>query len=50
MYRAYIREYQKHFPISAPQEDIEDRLILYRHRFDLTSSACYLDNMRFREL
>ncbi|KAK5553057.1 hypothetical protein LTR46_008769 [Exophiala xenobiotica] len=50
MYRAYIREYQKHFPISAPEEDIEDRLILYRHRFDLTSSACYLNNMRFREL
>ena len=50
IYRAYIREYQKHFPTSAPEEDGEDRLILYRLRFNLTSSGCYLNNIRFREL
>ncbi|KIX99884.1 uncharacterized protein Z520_04520 [Fonsecaea multimorphosa CBS 102226] len=50
IYRAYIREYRKHFATSAPQEDFEDRLILYRLRFNLTSSACYLNNMRFRDL
>ncbi|KAK5330597.1 hypothetical protein LTR70_000427 [Exophiala xenobiotica] len=50
IYRAYIQEYQRHFSASAPEEDVEDRLMLYRLRFNLTSSACYLDNMRFREL
>ena len=30
IYRAHIREYQKHFPISEPEEDVEDRLLLYR--------------------
>lgn len=30
IYRTYIRAYQKCFPISGPEEDVEDRLILYR--------------------
>jgi hypothetical protein len=30
IYRTYIRAYQKYFPISEPEEDVEDRLILYR--------------------
>ncbi|KAK5125706.1 hypothetical protein LTR85_011980 [Meristemomyces frigidus] len=50
IYRAYIQEYQRHFPPSAPEEDFEDRLMLYRYRFNLTSSGSYLDNMRFRAL
>jgi len=50
IYKAYIRAYQKCFPISEPEEDVDDRLILYRLRFNLTSSGCYLDNLKFREL
>ena len=27
--RKYVREYHKHFPVSAPEEDYEDRNRLY---------------------
>jgi hypothetical protein len=30
IYRPYIRAYQRCFPISPPEEDVDDRLILYR--------------------
>ncbi|KAH0838992.1 hypothetical protein FOPE_05633 [Fonsecaea pedrosoi] len=50
IYRSYISDYQKYFPVSAPEEAIEDRLILYRLRFNLTSSACSLNKARFRDL
>ncbi|OQU95506.1 hypothetical protein CLAIMM_01695 [Cladophialophora immunda] len=49
IYRSYIEEYRKHFPASPPAEDFEDRLILYQLRFNLTSSACYLSGMHFRQ-
>ncbi|KIW84158.1 hypothetical protein Z517_03407 [Fonsecaea pedrosoi CBS 271.37] len=39
IYRSYIGDYQKHFPVSAPEENIEDRLILYRLRFNLYQHA-----------
>ncbi|KAH7393136.1 Fructosamine kinase-domain-containing protein [Cadophora sp. MPI-SDFR-AT-0126] len=47
--RPYIREYLKYVQRSEPKEDFEDRLVLYRVRFDLTASAAYLNNMRLRE-
>ncbi|KAL9109111.1 MAG: hypothetical protein Q9227_006202 [Pyrenula ochraceoflavens] len=50
IYEAYINAYQSHFSISKPEEDVGDRLILYRLRFNLTSSGSYLNNLRFREL
>ncbi|OAP59350.1 hypothetical protein AYL99_06648 [Fonsecaea erecta] len=48
--RSYIQEYRKHFEPSRPEEDFEDRLILYRLRFNLTSSACHLDHVHYRKL
>ncbi|KAF7503601.1 hypothetical protein GJ744_003584 [Endocarpon pusillum] len=30
IYKMYIGAYQEYFPISAPKEDVDDRLILYR--------------------
>jgi hypothetical protein len=50
MDRAYIREYQRHVPPSAPEEDFDDRIILYRYRVNLSSSMSYLDDTRLREL
>jgi protein-ribulosamine 3-kinase len=29
IYKMYIRAYQRHFPISSPEEDCDDRLLLY---------------------
>lgn len=29
MTKPYVRAYHKHFPVSAPEEDHEDRLTLY---------------------
>ena len=50
MDRAYIREYQRHIPPSAPEEDFDDRIVLYRYRINLSSSMSYLDDVRLREL
>lgn len=50
IYKTYIKAYRKFFPESAPEADAEDRLILYRLRFNMCSSGCYLTNLRFREL
>jgi protein-ribulosamine 3-kinase len=30
IYKTYVEAYQEYFPISAPEEDVDDRLILYR--------------------
>jgi hypothetical protein len=50
MGRAYIREYQRYIPPSAPEEDFDDRIILYRYRVNLGSSYSYLDDVHLREL
>jgi protein-ribulosamine 3-kinase len=50
MDRAHIREYQRHIPPSAPEEDFDDRIILYRIRVNMASSMAYLDDVRLREL
>lgn len=50
MDRAYIREYQRYIPPSAPEEDFHDRIVLYRYRINLCSSMSYLDDVRLREL
>lgn len=30
IYKTYVRAYQRHFPISEPTEDVDDRIVLYR--------------------
>ncbi|KAI1861137.1 hypothetical protein JX265_009756 [Neoarthrinium moseri] len=48
MTKAYVDEYTKHFPVSEPAGDFEDRTLLYFLRFDLLSSSLYPGNLRFR--
>ncbi|KAH8765868.1 hypothetical protein F5882DRAFT_431033 [Hyaloscypha sp. PMI_1271] len=58
IFRRYIREYQRHFERSEPKEDFENRptiagnggvaYIIYS-RHTITSSAAYLNNLRYRE-
>ncbi|KAK4251282.1 Fructosamine kinase-domain-containing protein [Corynascus novoguineensis] len=43
-----IETYQKYFPISAPEEDHDDRNALYSIRFDIHSSCAYSSSKRFR--
>ncbi|KAJ8122528.1 hypothetical protein O1611_g9816 [Lasiodiplodia mahajangana] len=37
--RMYIEEYKKHFPVSEPKEDWDDRHILYSMRFNISCSV-----------
>ncbi|KAF2649449.1 hypothetical protein K491DRAFT_721643 [Lophiostoma macrostomum CBS 122681] len=46
--KSYIKAYQKHFPISVPEEDHDDRNALYSIRYDLHSSIAYSSSLRFR--
>ncbi|KAF2751821.1 hypothetical protein M011DRAFT_516270 [Sporormia fimetaria CBS 119925] len=48
--KPYVTEYVKHFPISEPAEDFDDRNALYCVRFNLCSSALYPGNLRFRNI
>ncbi|SLM39144.1 Protein kinase-like domain [Lasallia pustulata] len=48
--KPYVRAYHKHFPISAPEEDQDDRNALYCIRFNMCSSALYPGNLRFRRI
>jgi protein-ribulosamine 3-kinase len=48
MTRAYIDEYIKHFQVSDPAEEFDDRGALYCLRFDMHSSSLYPGNLRFR--
>jgi len=50
MTKAYLDEYIKHFQISEPAEDFDDRGALYLLRFDILSSSLYPGNLRFRIL
>ncbi|KAF4420448.1 kinase-like domain [Fusarium acutatum] len=44
----YIAAYKKLVQISAPEEDFEGRLDLYRLRFDIHVSALFVDNQTLR--
>ncbi|KAH4029375.1 hypothetical protein HBI55_120970 [Parastagonospora nodorum] len=46
--KSYIKAYQKHFSISVPEEDHDDRNALYSIRYDLHSSIAYSSSLRFR--
>jgi len=50
MGKPYVQRYCRHFPISAPEEDFDDRNALYCIRFNLCSSALYPGNLRFRHI
>ncbi|GAB1315398.1 hypothetical protein MFIFM68171_05608 [Madurella fahalii] len=46
--KSYIKAYQNYFPVSAPEEDHDDRNALYSIRFDIHSSCAYSSSKRFR--
>ncbi|KAK2788697.1 hypothetical protein FQN53_003206 [Emmonsiellopsis sp. PD_33] len=48
--KPYMIEYLKHFPVSEPAADFDDRNALYCVRFNLCSSALYPGNLRFRNI
>ncbi|KAF2831012.1 hypothetical protein CC86DRAFT_377933 [Ophiobolus disseminans] len=50
MGRPWMREYHKHMPISAPEEDYEDRINLYEIRGHLCASTLYPDTTVYRKL
>ncbi|KAK0118305.1 hypothetical protein ONS95_012599 [Cadophora gregata] len=50
MTKAYIDEYTKHFQVSEPAEEFDDRGDLYCLRFDTMSSSLYPGNLRFHEI
>lgn len=50
MRRSYVKEYFKHFPISAPEEDWDDRNLLYSLRIDVCVSAIHPATSRYRQL
>ncbi|KAI1145730.1 Fructosamine kinase-domain-containing protein [Nemania diffusa] len=47
--RHWMEEYHKHFPISDPQEDYEDRNTLYAIRGHFCASTLYPNNQTFRK-
>ncbi|MCJ1394921.1 hypothetical protein MMC18_007801 [Xylographa bjoerkii] len=48
--RAHVKEYFRHFPISPPEEDWDDRNLLYSLRADLDESLLFPLAKRFYEL
>ncbi|CZS96635.1 uncharacterized protein RAG0_05888 [Rhynchosporium agropyri] len=46
--RAYVEEYMKHFQVSEPAVEFNDRRELYCLRFDMHASSLYPGNLRFR--
>ncbi|KAM0806774.1 putative protein-ribulosamine 3-kinase [Seiridium cardinale] len=48
--RQYMKAYFDHFPISAPEEDHDDRNLLYYLRWDIKSSALFSGNLRYRNM
>ena len=45
-----MEAYHKFFPISAPEEDHDDRNALYAIRADLHASALYPGNTHYRSM
>ncbi|KAF7503411.1 hypothetical protein GJ744_003894 [Endocarpon pusillum] len=48
--KSFIKEYFKNFPMSPPQEDWDDRNLLYSIRADLHDSYLFPSTKRFRAL
>ncbi|KAK6077787.1 hypothetical protein SCUP234_06545 [Seiridium cupressi] len=48
--RQYMKAYFDYFPISAPEEDFDDRNLLYYLRWDIKSSALFSGNLRYRNI
>ena len=50
MGKTFVREYFNHFPISPPEDDWQDRNLLYSLVADLHSSALFKHTEKFRDL
>jgi len=48
--RAYIDEYIKHYQVSEPAEEFDDRGEMYCVRFDMHASSLFSGNTRFRKI
>jgi protein-ribulosamine 3-kinase len=47
--RPFLRAYYRHFPIAAPEEDQDDRNMLYCLRWDLKGAVIYPGDARYRK-
>ena len=50
MGKTFVREYFNHFPISPPEDDWQDRNLLYSLVADLHSSTLFKHTEKFRDL
>ncbi|KAL8879026.1 MAG: hypothetical protein Q9215_002065 [Flavoplaca cf. flavocitrina] len=50
MGKQYVKAYFRHFPISPPEEDQDDRNALYCLRWDMNCSTLYPGNLRYRKM
>ena len=50
MGKSFVREYFNHFPISPPEDDWQDRNLLYSLEADLHSSTLFKHTQKFRDL
>lgn len=50
MGKQYVKAYFRHFPISHPEEDQDDRNALYCLRWDTNFSTLYPGNLRYRKM
>lgn len=48
--RQFMKAYFNYFPVSAPEEDQDDRNLLYYLRWDIKSSALFSGNLRYRNM
>lgn len=48
--KPYIEAYHRHYPVSAPVEDHDDRNALYSIRYNMHASASYPGNTQFRTM
>ena len=48
--RQFMKAYFTYFPVSAPEEDQDDRNLLYYLRWDMKSSALFSGNLRYRNM
>ncbi|RMZ87070.1 hypothetical protein DV736_g5705, partial [Chaetothyriales sp. CBS 134916] len=48
--KTFVREYFRHYPVSPPEDDWDDRNLLYSLRAELHSSILFKNTEKFRDL
>lgn len=48
--KPYIKEYHKYVPVSEPEEDADDRLVMYLIRNQVCLASLYPNETRLRDM